>query len=226
MKIQEFNYSVAILSALLWEYNDADVLQELLQSKQDWYDVNQTAFWTDWYTDVFNLETANAFGLAVWAIILGLPLDLADVDTEALVFGFGSETPGQDNGFVNFDNGILGTHSGEFDLTVEQQRIVLLLRYFQLTNRAAIPEANKVLKYVFRNLGPVYIQDHLNMSIRVVFKFGIEQNLLTAIKKYDLIPRGAGVKIQYLVRGGPVFGFGSLTNGFVNFNNGPLGAYS
>ena len=72
--IQEFDYSVDLLKAILWQYNESPNLLSLVTQKQEWYTQNQSEFWSDWYTNVFNLQTANLFGLAVWSIILNVPL--------------------------------------------------------------------------------------------------------------------------------------------------------
>src|ERR1700733_14966336 len=71
--IQQFDFSVNLLQAILWQYNDAINLQALLEAKDSWYFNNQTQFWNHWFNNVFNLATANDFGLAVWSIILGQP---------------------------------------------------------------------------------------------------------------------------------------------------------
>jgi hypothetical protein len=70
---QSFDFSVNLLQALIWRYNKVERLLALLQSKQDWFDTNQEGFWSDWFNNVFNLDTANEFGCNVWAIILGIP---------------------------------------------------------------------------------------------------------------------------------------------------------
>ena len=90
MKIESYDFSVNLMRALLWQYNDAENLQSVLQQKQDWYTINQTEFWQDWYDNVFNLLTANQFGLNVWAIILGLPLNVTLAPSDGLdIFCFG-----------------------------------------------------------------------------------------------------------------------------------------
>lgn len=71
---QEFDFSINLLEALIWQYNNAPRLESLLRQKQTWYDVNNRDFWQDWLRDVFDLRTANTFGLRVWSIILGLSL--------------------------------------------------------------------------------------------------------------------------------------------------------
>lgn len=92
MNIQDFNYSVNLLQSIIWQYDKATNIIGLINGKNNWYNVNQTQFWTNWYTDVFNLQTANLFGLSVWSIILNLPLFLlgAPEPDDAPIFGFNS----------------------------------------------------------------------------------------------------------------------------------------
>jgi hypothetical protein len=87
--IEEFDFNVNLLNALLWRHNDAANLQSLLESKNAWYAENQTEFWNNWIANVFNLETANEFGLTVWAQILGVPLSLIVPANTGPQFGFG-----------------------------------------------------------------------------------------------------------------------------------------
>lgn len=88
-RIQEFDYSINLLRALLWQDNAAPKTTSLLQQKQAWYDENVSTFWQNWVTDVFDIRTANEFGLAVWAIILGIPTSAILPPTTKLNFGFG-----------------------------------------------------------------------------------------------------------------------------------------
>lgn len=90
MRIQAFDYSIDLLQAILWQYNDAAKLQSLLEQKQTWYDEQYSEFWEDWYRDVFDLRTANDFGLSVWAILLNIPLTITtNLSPSANIWGFG-----------------------------------------------------------------------------------------------------------------------------------------
>ncbi|BBW41278.1 DUF2612 domain-containing protein [Citrobacter portucalensis] len=74
MNIQRFDFSLDLMKVLKWEYDQSPNLSNIFNLKQKWYDDNHQDFWTSWERDVFNLFTANDFGLNVWAIILNLPL--------------------------------------------------------------------------------------------------------------------------------------------------------
>lgn len=201
--IQEFDYSVDLLRALLWQYNKAERLESLLTQKQAWYTLNQSAFWDDWVRDVFDLRTANEFGCQVWAIVLGLRLTVTTQPTTpgAPVFGFGTFNQ-------NFTWGNFGqTSSGTVVLTVEQQRLVLRLRYFQLVTRCTVPEINRFMASIFADEGPVYVQDANDMSAIVyVFGFPIDSNLRFIFDNYDLLPRPATVGVAITVQVDPAPG--------------------
>src|SRR4051812_32389498 len=102
--VQQFDFSVDLLRAILWQYTGATNLQALLAEKSDWYFANQQRFWTDWFNDVFDLATANDFGLAVWSIILGQPTYIASGPAPAdyPAWGFGAYHKNFGNG--NFCN--------------------------------------------------------------------------------------------------------------------------
>lgn len=211
--VQQFDASVNLLRALLWQYNDAAGLQSLLRSKQEWYDVNQRDFWDNWYRDVFNLQTANEFGCSVWGIILGVPLSVGQPGTGARpVWGFGDHN-------LNFNQANFGRDSaGVAGLTLDQKRLVLRLRYYQLVSDGSAPFANKALRDVF---GVGHVLDHEDMTCTYVFPTALSSQTLLVLEQFDLLPRPAGVEVNILVDPENVFGFAPV---YLNFNNGGFGA--
>lgn len=217
-QIQLFDFSVDLLQALLWQYNEATNLQSLLEAKSDWYVTNQTDFWTNWYADVFNVETATQFGLAVWSIILGLPLYVNNPPYAGKpTWGFGDA-----NGDVNFDNGNFTDSDGSSHLLpLETQRIAIQLRYYQLTSSGTLPEINRAMKWIFGGLGKVYLIDYHNMTQAFIFDFAITADLIYLFNNYDILPRPAGVGSNYIDNTLVHFGFNSFND---NFDLGNFGA--
>lgn len=216
--IQDFDLSVDILSALIWRDNEAVNLQSLLQGKDDWYEQNHTQFWNDWCTNVFNLDTANEFGLSVWAQILGLPLTLIVAPNQGPQWGFGPAT----NSRQNFGNGNFGTSQAGVGLTLDQKRLLLKLQYFKLTTRCTVPEINARLKALLGQYGNVYVLDGNNMAF-TTFVFGFVPNsaLQFVLENFDVLPRPAAVGVKYIISTRPSFGFGASNQ---NFNNGTFWA--
>jgi hypothetical protein len=144
MNIQKFNYDVDLLAVVLWQYNEATNLLSLLEQKQAWYDNNQTVFWEGWYNQVFNLSPWNSqitpFGLAVWSIILNMPLYIPLGDVVSTVeWGFNQIPPVND--YLNFDNAPFPPTTPVITLTAPQQHFLLLLKYFNCTTRGTVNNA-------------------------------------------------------------------------------------
>ena len=211
--IQQLNFTVNLLQAILWQYNNAVNLQGLLQQKQDWYDTNQTNFWEGWIADVFTLSTATAFGLSVWSIILGQPtyINNGPAPTNYPAWGFGSYRKNFTNG--NFEN----TTGLTYQLPPQWARLVLQLRYFQLTTAGTVPEVNRMLKFLFSDLGSVYLFDRLNMTQKYIFNFQLPSTLSLILQNFDILPRPAGVESSYIQGNLLSWGFGQY---HTNFDNG------
>lgn len=214
-RVQTFDFSVDLLRALLWQYEGATGLQAILSDKKAWYEVNQTQFWTDWTRDVFNLKTANEFGLTVWGVILNLPLSIDLPGTgDRPAWGFGVH-------HRNFGRGNFGRRSGGTSaLTLEQKRQLLRLRYLNLISDGSIPFINFTLREVF-GYRSGYVLVGEDMTITYVFAPPLSPALQIMIDRNDLLPRPAGVGTSILVVRKNLFGFGPH---YKNFNNGAFGA--
>ncbi len=186
--IQDFDFSTNLLKVVIWQYDNATNLKGLLEAEKVWYDENQQGFWEDWITDVFDLRTANAFGLSVWAIILGQSLFSSFVVTPSVPsWGFGADN-------LNFQNGnFASSNSGTNTYTLATARILLRLRYFQLTSSGTVPETNRMLKYIFADYGNAYLLDNLDMTQTYVFEFAIPAEIRYMLNNTDVLPRPAGV---------------------------------
>lgn len=210
MKIQTFDYSVDLLSSVLWQYDEATNLLSLINAKQNWYTANQSQFWSDWYTNVFNLLTANTFGLAVWSYILNMPLYLLNEaeSPSKPVWGFNKIVgawPTLENTYLNFGHSNFSLKGTVITLSEEEQRFLLRLRFYQLSNRCDVTDVNKFLNYLCATSnigysGTIYMLDNLDMSINYTFSAaGFPPNLLSIIEDFDILPRPAGVAISYTV---------------------------
>ncbi len=243
--IQEFDYSLNLAQVLLWQYNEAVNLQSLVEAKQAWYDQNFQTFWESWFENVFDLQTADPFGLLIWCIILNLPYFIYQGDNDgATIFGFNAyiSFPTLENTYENF-NGIgtsppssqLGANFSDIGsdliLAEEAQRFILRLRYFQLANRGDIVDINNFLQFLGSTTpapygGSMWVLEDYGMRMTYVFNFPLPPILLRVLYEYDLLPRPAGVGLRYIDSTVPVWGFNqvvdfpTLENTYQNFNNG------
>lgn len=189
--IETFDYSVNILEALLWRNNAAPNITELIQNKQNYFDSDSRDFWAAWFTDVFDIRTANRFGLSVWSIILGFAISIIPivVPLPNTNWGFGPNR-------INFNNGNFTPLSG-FLLTLEDARIVLRLRYYQLTTNGNISGLNLMLEDIFSAQGLAYVTDGLDMTMVYVFDFVVPSSLQSVFSSSNILPHPAGVSVSF-----------------------------
>ncbi len=210
--IQPFDYDVNILGALLWQYGNAPNVLSLMNDKQGWYDLNQKQFWLDFYTNIFDLRTANNFGLSVWAIILDAPIqyNLPGAGVEA--WGFGEFRK-------HFDHGNFASNSGNtYTLSIDTARVILRLRYYALTGACTVPSINRMLSDVFQDYGHAYVVDAFDMRQQYVFNFILPADMQFAFNRFDILPRPAGVGSSFITFLEAPWGFNSDATNFDHGN--------
>lgn len=210
-----YSCEVDLESSIDWQRGSAEKLNQLINLKQEWYNTNHCKFWNDWVVDVFDLRTANEFGLSVWSIILDLPLfDLSEKspsDYPAIFFGAFRK---------NFNNGNFGKNASTIEsLTVNQKRIMLQLKAFILNMRSSTAEINRKLAQLFGTRN-VYALDNLDMTYTYIINDPELKSFIEIIRDYDLLPRPNCVDITDVVIGSnsTPFEFGSNRDNFTRGN--------
>lgn len=206
--VQQFDFSLDLMSVLPWQKDSSPNIRALLEKKNEWYNSAHTQFWEDWHRDVFNLLTANDFGLNVWSIILDLPL-YTNLNVSPDTYpAFGFKMFGR-----NFDQGNFAT-SGNISnlLTLDERRLLLLLRWFNLESDGSMYSINTAMHRIFK--GNVYCLDNQDMTITYVFLERINDVLFTLLNQYDILPRPAGVGVKILISPRKSFGFANFAENF------------
>lgn len=205
--------------AILWQYEQAVNLVGLVELMQRGYDTLYADFWERWYHDVFNVDTANDFGLNVWARILGMRMFVVGEPVQIKdAFGFHQNDMAFDHG--NFGNRGIGTDVS--NLTVDNKRMAVRLRYFNLTMRPTLDNINAFLKkYLWRGNARVYCIDPQDMSeITYVFEYVPPAGLMYMIDNFDILPRPACVGVRVINTTRESFGFHSDDKAFDQGNFG------
>lgn len=140
--------------ALKWMHSNAPNIQSLINQKKDWYGKFSEQFWLDWEESVFDLDTANNFGLMIWCIILGVPSQLFGLypPTGAWAYGDKRQNFVYSGGVVPDPNMKGGNFygGGAFTLLTQQEiRWALKLRYAALVSNGRLSFINYMLNWVF-----------------------------------------------------------------------------
>lgn len=170
--------SIDLKQCLLWQYNNSQALRDLLNSKQNWYTQNHAQFWQNWYDNVFNIDTADDFGLAVWGQILKFSRNVTAKD-----------------GTLHY-------------LTREQYRLILKGQMTRFGMGASAYDINKWISIVFAGKGNAYCVDTYDMTaIPFVFRAVPNEEIAWLLGNIDFFPRPAGVGYEVRVIPNTVFGF-------------------
>lgn len=213
--IMNIDFDANLMQSLLWQFNEASRLQTIIQQEQDWYNINQSKFWTDWVRDVFDLRTANDFGLTVWSIILNIPIIVQNEEPVSPDIPFGFDVS---DGNFEHSNFAYDPNSAQ-TLTTEQARLVLFMRYHQLTSDGTVPYTNEFLSKIFADMDGAYAVDNHDMTITYVFRKQPPARLWFVLRNYDILPRPAGVRVRdILVIPKIPFGFDEHNENFDNSN--------
>ena len=72
-QVANYNLQSDLSPVILWQYQNAPVLNAFVQDEQDFLNNAVTEFFTDFGNNVLNLATCNTFGLALWGRLLNTP---------------------------------------------------------------------------------------------------------------------------------------------------------
>lgn len=214
--IQDFqDTAVNLTQSILWQYENATNLRSLVDQKNDWYWLYENGFFGYYYFNIFDLRTINDFGAAIWSVILDVPLLVVSEPYEPkLTFGFNQYDPVFPdllNTYVNFEWGNFEDWMPYLYLSVEQEKFLLRLRYFQLTTRANVSDfdtenpysINDFLNYLINDsdigyAGEIHAIDNLDMTMTYDFtNSDFPVSLFNAITLLGIWPRPAGVSINF-----------------------------
>lgn len=215
--IQSIDTHSDLLRAILWQYEGAENLKALAYYKSNHFERCTVEFWRNWYRDVFNIDTANDFGLSIWSRILDVPLgiDIPPSDKTKIGLGFGKKK-------ANFRANFRRNADYTLSLTAEQKRLIIRMRYFNLTQSPTVTAINEFLKRFFWNAdSKVFVLDPLDMTyMYYVFNFNPDERLRVLLENFDLMPRPSGVGVKYRIVTKKSFGYGQYRKNFLSSNFG------
>ena len=169
---------------MISQYANSPKFVSLVSGLTDIFSNSQTL--EDWYNVVFNIKTAEGFGLDIWGLILNQGrafsyVDPISGDTEN-VYLKGAQT--------------VGGSSYTSEQIEEIYRQVLFLKAMSNITNATLASLNKMLQFYYQARGRVYVINYGTMKIRYVFEFYVN-NLEKAIFTSDIMPRPTGVKSSF-----------------------------
>lgn len=214
------------------QYSNSTTLLELLASYDQWVDLTQ--FTAQFLSYVWDIQTAQDFGLDIWGRILGQSRYIQIAQTPGDNFGFDiGATPGTNWkpwSVAPFYGGqAAGTVS--FALADDFYRKLLLVKAASNIASSDCPSINALMRSMFGDRGKCYVGYDIDNPMHIGYHFEFTPTPVErSIIESGLFPQPAGTIAEYIYGDSTTYGFFGFAGGntganpaFVTpFNGGPF----
>lgn len=191
---------IGIDQTIISQYAQSDSVVTLIRGLNSVIDPQQDL--QDFYKLVFDVETAEGFGLDWWGKIVNVQRGIP-ISAGGDVFGFDGSllNPWDQGNFASFDDTLY------YIATDAVFRRMILLKAARNISGSSIPAINTMIGEFFKDQGTCYVVNTGVMSMRYVFNFALFPWQESLFNNTDLFPRPAGVFIDYIENIFQNFGF-------------------
>lgn len=190
---------------IISQYANSPTLGALIANMNEYIDprVNMDAF----YDYVWNVDTAQGFGLDIWGKIVGVSR-LLRIPDSTKTFGYNNTSFPQDWAPFNQGTFFTGSSSGQsIELTDDAYRTLILVKALANIVATAAPSMNQLLRNLFPGRGVCYVIDNGGMSMTFYFEFDLTAAEFAILTQSGVLPHPAGVGYNVVVAPAGTFGF-------------------
>ena len=187
-----FDFNATVIS----QYANSPTILRLVSNMAQYVDQSQN--FANFYSFVWNVDTAQGFGLDIWGRIVGVSRLLQIPNSDAFVgFQDGSHSgPGVGWDVQPFDaSGTFyggGTATQSYLLDDPSYRVLILAKALSNISSTSVPAFNQLLQNLF-GAGQAYVTDPGTMSFVITLNFVPSAIQLAILQNSGVIPRPAGV---------------------------------
>jgi hypothetical protein len=188
--IPAFNWLRTVIS----QYANSATLLQLIESFDEC--VDQTANIDAFFDLIWNVDTAQGYGLDVWGRIVGVTRTLQVAS--AIYLGFASQSPT----VGAYNEGILysGTPAtGNYQLTDSAFRTLILAKALANICDGSTPSINQLMLNLFPGRGDCYVTDNHNMTMTYTFKFALTPVEISIVEQSGVLPKTVGVAALFVI---------------------------
>jgi len=211
-------------ATIISQYGNSATITQLVRNMDQYIDPR--ADFDAFYNFVWNVETAQGFGLDIWGRIVGISRELL-IPAAATYFGFNDALPGSypfnDRPF--YDGTLPATQT--YKLADDAYRQLILVKALANISATNAPSINQLLQNMFAGRGRCYVNDLGGMALRYVFEFDLTPYEFAIMTQSGALPRPAGVNASLFQSALPLFGFSEAGASAAPFGQGvfvPQGA--
>ncbi len=209
---------------IISQYGNSPTILQLVQNMNAYLDPR--ADFDAFFDYVWNVDTAQGFGLDIWGRIVNIRREL-QIPNAPVYFGFKDALPGS----YPFDEAPFydGTPPATqtYKLADDAYRKLILTKALANIASSNAPSLNQLLQNMFADRGRCYVNDLGGMQFRYTFEFDLTLQEYAIVTQSGVLPRPAGVNAILFQTALPLFGFSEAGLSAAPFGQGvfiPQGA--
>lgn len=209
---------------IISQYGNSATITQLVRNMDQYIDPRVD--FDTFYDFVWNVETAQGFGLDIWGRIVNISRELL-IPAAPLYFGFKDALPGSypfdEQPF--YDGTAPATQT--YKLADDAYRQLILVKALANISATNAPALNQLLQNMFAGRGRCYVNDLGGMALRYTFEFDLTPYEFAIMTQSGALPRPAGVNASLFQSALPLFGFSEAGLSAAPFGQGvfvPQGA--
>lgn len=189
---------------IISQYGNSATITQLVRNMDQYIDPR--ADFDTFYDFVWNVETAQGFGLDIWGRIVNISREL-QIPPASTYFGFNDALPGSyPFNEQPFWDGIPGA-TNTYRLADDAYRQLILVKALANISATNAPSLNQLLQNMFADRVRCYVNDLGGMTLRYTFEFLLTNYEFAIMTQSGALPRPAGVGAILITTDMPVFGF-------------------
>lgn len=208
---------INVEQTIISQYANSPTILALIRNMNGYIDPGADI--DNFYNIIWNVDSAEAFGLDIWGRIVNIGRQLT-IPTSPAYFGFEQGEPGANPlGQAPFWNGSTPA-TQTYELSDEAYRPLILAKALANIIATTIPALNQLVNNFFLDRGRCYVNDLGSMQMRYTFEFAVTAYEYAIITESGVFPRPAGVEQSVFIGEVPLFGFSQAGYSAAPFGQG------
>lgn len=175
-------------STIISQYANSPILTQLISNFFDYID--QTTNLGNFFDLIWNVDTAQGYGLDVWGRIVGVTRTIAVPAGD--FFGFEESSPtGKPFNTAPFYAGPISTNN--YLLSDTAFRTLIFAKALANISDGSIPSINQILLNLFPGRGNCYATDGEDMTMTYTFEFVLSSVEQAILQQSGVLPKPVGV---------------------------------
>lgn len=196
------------IRSVISQYANSPTILQLIANMDEY--VRPRANLQNFYDFVWNVDTAQGFGLDIWGRIVDVGR-LVVLPNDETTFGFANAAIPDDWKPFNAGTFYQGPSASQaYILPDNTYRVLILAKAMANIAATTAPALNRLVSNLFPGRGRTYVLDLGGMRMRWVFEFPLTLAEYAILTTSGVVPHPAGVGYDIIVIPADVFGFDEM----------------